>query len=228
MEHEAVREGAAMSVRGSATRTRQHRPRVDWASLPLGKETDAAIAKRVGCYESSVARARRRMGIAPFRGVRKGKPVDWDAQPLGSVSDSMLARKLGVSQDRVRRAREARGIDKKPRWVRTDSGRYVPVKHRHRCACGRESVERYGGAWVCEVCLNPEPEPLRVEDFVRRQSSMAAFDNVARPGRMRPFERQLDERMREKGIDFGPTPRERSAIEWEERQARLRDMRRHG
>ena len=82
---------------------------IDWDEQPLGKVSDASLAKTMGVSTQTVGAARRYRNIKPFvKCSRKG--IDWDAQPLGEISDSSLATKLGVGQSIVSGARRRRFI----------------------------------------------------------------------------------------------------------------------
>lgn len=83
---------------------------VAWDAEPLGRESDAAIARRVGVAARSVWAARQRRGIpAPPRAPRR-PDVPWDRLPLGQVADVALARQYGVSHQAVRARRVRAGI----------------------------------------------------------------------------------------------------------------------
>lgn len=88
------------------------RPRaINWDAEPLGRESDAEIARRLACSQSSVAMARARRCIpAAGRPEPPTAGIDWDAQPLGQVRDAALARALGIPVHYVAAAREARGL----------------------------------------------------------------------------------------------------------------------
>ena len=84
------------------------------AELTLGKISDYALAKQLGCQRSTVKKARRARGIpacplAPIGG-RPRLDIDWDAQPLGEKTDMEIADALGVSNTTVRLARVKRSI----------------------------------------------------------------------------------------------------------------------
>jgi len=80
--------------------------RINWTEQPLGRQSDTALAERLGLSQSTVSKWRRKLGIP----THTPPMIDWDAQPLGQVVDRVLAEKLGVSKETVRRARVARGI----------------------------------------------------------------------------------------------------------------------
>lgn len=74
----------------------------------LGKETDGAIAKRLGVTPGAVQHKRASLGIAPF--VRKHQWSKKEVALLGTASDEVLARKIGISKSAVRAMRKRLGI----------------------------------------------------------------------------------------------------------------------
>jgi hypothetical protein len=80
---------------------------IDWDKVPLGKVSDAEIAKALGVNRSTVTGARRTRDISR---AKVDGSINWDEQPLGKMTDGKLAKKLGVSPNAVRRARVARKI----------------------------------------------------------------------------------------------------------------------
>jgi len=114
---------------------------LDWDTIPFGRETDKAIAMRIGCSVSAVVRQRRRRGIdAKYKG---GKPkADWDALPLGQVPDTHIAQQVGCSRERVRQHREKRGIPSH-RSQQTTEGRFL----RHTKSKGACLVWAGGGGF---------------------------------------------------------------------------------
>lgn len=93
---------------------------IDWAGIPLGTDTDAAIGRTYGLKAQTVANARRMRGIPSFKDYTKAThKVDWDEEPrLGEMPDRMLQRILGIgSASTVSQARVRRGI---PKFVRPD------------------------------------------------------------------------------------------------------------
>lgn len=104
---------------GLATRPRRRRLRINWAMQPLGRETDQAIADRIGTSANIVYRARRRLGIPSYTASRR--TVDWDLQPLGFFMDKEIAVRLGVTPEIVRRERLRRGIPRAPLRVHKSS-----------------------------------------------------------------------------------------------------------
>lgn len=96
---------------------------IDWDSQPLGKFSDAEIAKRVGVAKKTVTGARRRRGIPGF--IPPSQPLKpklpkpsveeiqrefWDSQPLGKMSDVDLAKLTGYCKATVTNQRTRRGI----------------------------------------------------------------------------------------------------------------------
>ena len=79
---------------------------IDWDAQPLGKETDRAIAARVGVTYQAVSLQRKKRGI-PAYGLNG---INWDEQPLGEMYDRDLAEILGVSTTSVCSQRNQRGI----------------------------------------------------------------------------------------------------------------------
>lgn len=77
---------------------------INWDAQPLGKVSDAELARRNGVSAAAVFGARKR------RGIKIEGRIDWDSQPLGQISDSELATKLGVSQSAVSQQRAHREI----------------------------------------------------------------------------------------------------------------------
>jgi hypothetical protein len=99
---------------------------IDWTAQPLGKITDAALAKRLSVTTAVVTHTRRKLGIPGLRVVNDAKrlagpgagKIDWSVQPLGKMSDRDLAKILGTHRARVRLARVYRGI---PLYVEQDT-----------------------------------------------------------------------------------------------------------
>lgn len=99
---------------------------IDWTVQPLGKMTDAALAKQLGVTTAVVTHTRRKLGIPGLRVVNDAErlagpgknKIDWSVQPLGQMSDRDLARLLGTHRARVRLARVYRGI---PLFVEKDT-----------------------------------------------------------------------------------------------------------
>jgi hypothetical protein len=114
---------------------------IDWTAQPLGKITDAALAKRLGVTTAVVTHTRRKLGIPGLRVVNDAErlagpgagKIDWSVQPLGKMSDRDLARLLGTHRARVRLARVYRGI---PLYVEKDTA----LDH------GRGNDQSQGGA----------------------------------------------------------------------------------
>jgi len=91
---------------------------IDWTDIPLGTDTDAAIAQTYGLKPQTVANARRMRSIPSYKPYSKAiQKVDWDDEPrLGKMPDRMLQRLLGAaSSASVTAARQRRGI---PKFVR--------------------------------------------------------------------------------------------------------------
>lgn len=87
---------------------------VEWDKQPLGKMSDAKLAKSLDLPAQFVIRARSARGIpawGPNAGIRvKGKIIDWDAIPLGKVSDAEAGRMAGCGKANAHDARTKRGI----------------------------------------------------------------------------------------------------------------------
>lgn len=71
---------------------------VDWDSLPLGQDTDLAIAERLGVSEPVVKRARNARGIAPSRVIVEITNDAWEAAGLGTRSDGRSPRISGSAR----------------------------------------------------------------------------------------------------------------------------------
>jgi len=105
-----------------------------WAEQGLGSEPDTAIADRLGVDDSTVGRARHRLGIPVYRAR---PPIDWPAD-LGLTWDFEIARRLGISTSAVGRERRHRGI---PRFAgRTKT-----------CPCGTEFFARREADRFCST-----------------------------------------------------------------------------
>lgn len=101
----------------------KHKPGdpIDWTGIPLGKDTDAAVARTYGLKPQTVANARRTRGIASYTAYNKStRKIDWDNEPrLGKMPDRLLQRILNVrSSASVTAARQRRGI---PKFVRPNA-----------------------------------------------------------------------------------------------------------
>lgn len=93
---------------------------INWDEQPLGRISDAKIAKKLGIHNDDIVRYRRKKrGITPqnehaqlcIRGMARSASIDWDNQPFGRVSDGELAKLLGCQRATVMRHREKRGIE---------------------------------------------------------------------------------------------------------------------
>lgn len=84
---------------------------VKWDEQPLGVESDAAIARRIGCRTTTVQHARTLRGIPCAPGPTVAF-VDWDTWDylLGWLSDRDIGRRLGCTRQSVSEVRTARGI----------------------------------------------------------------------------------------------------------------------
>lgn len=94
--------------------------KIDWTGIPLGTDTDAAIARTYGLKSQTVANARRMKGIPSHTPYNKAThKIDWDNEPrLGKMPDRLLQRLLKISScASVSGARQRRGI---PKFVRPD------------------------------------------------------------------------------------------------------------
>lgn len=78
----------------------------DWDNIPLGKEPDQVIAKRLGCSAKFVCTQRRKRGITRWRPV----PVDVTKLPLGKKTDKAIAKSIGVHPTYITKARAKLGI----------------------------------------------------------------------------------------------------------------------
>lgn len=80
-----------------------------WAEQPLGLRSDGQIARDLGMDQSTVTKARQRMGISPFQ----ARPsIDWFNVSLGEKSDAQIARDLDVSRGTVQKNRTRLRISK--------------------------------------------------------------------------------------------------------------------
>ena len=132
--------------------------KIDWLKQPLGIESDAVIAKRLGVAADTVGAARRRLGVEPTaRGlVRRPKYIDWTSVDL-CADTAKIASSLGVGLSAVWAARRRFG-------VRAGPGRGSNSTPKHKMAArlallklnvkqkGIEAVRNHGHPWF------PEPE----------------------------------------------------------------------
>lgn len=100
---------------------------IDWSSVGLGRESDSAIAKRLGLDNSTVGRARRERGIATYDPARALR----NDPELGKVPDSVLATRHRVCMSTVCCARKKLGIPAS-RYSEIQSGRGDPVARKLR------------------------------------------------------------------------------------------------
>lgn len=82
----------------------------DWTCEPLGVETDAAIARRIGCPTVTVLQARKRRGIPPAHPRGRTWTTIEDAR-LGVMPDAELAEFMGIDVRTVARRRIALKIE---------------------------------------------------------------------------------------------------------------------
>jgi RNA polymerase subunit RPABC4/transcription elongation factor Spt4 len=104
------RRGIAPAPRSARKPIPRRQPRiiVDWASQPLGIDTDYAIAKRLHVSQPTVTLARQRRGIPPVCPPSPRRVIPF----LGKMPDDVLARELGLSLACVQRHRRKAGIAK--------------------------------------------------------------------------------------------------------------------
>lgn len=93
---------------GEQKQKRQSIQNIDWADLPLGKQTDASIAKQLGLSPITITKYRERLGIPSYQ--PNYKSVHWDKIALGRELDTELAARLKVSTNIVTIRRRARNI----------------------------------------------------------------------------------------------------------------------
>lgn len=70
----------------------------------LGKESDGAVARRIGCVRKDIQRLRTRLRIPPHNKFTRLEHL------IGKVPDARLARRFGVSRNSVTRRRVALGL----------------------------------------------------------------------------------------------------------------------
>jgi len=83
---------------------------VDWSTVDWS-DSDPAIARKVLCSRDTVAAARRRLGIPPYRqptGLHHRDDIDW------TRSNAAIARELGCTHGTIRTARWRRHAQNPP------------------------------------------------------------------------------------------------------------------
>jgi len=73
--------------------------RIDWASVPLGTDTDTAIAARIGVAPSVVLKARNRLGIPPHSTPHRPWTRDEDARVRKVYASHGWARLAGLATE---------------------------------------------------------------------------------------------------------------------------------
>jgi biotin operon repressor len=81
----------------------------DWGQQPLGQMSDGQIARVLGMSQSTVTKARQRLGIPSFQAHT---PTDWLNLPWGEKSDADIAATLGISRQTIQRKRTQLGFSK--------------------------------------------------------------------------------------------------------------------
>jgi hypothetical protein len=101
------------------------RVQYDWESVEhlLGKQSDGAIAARLGCSVYTVRHTRRLLGIERYRKADEIRPV------LGQMSDKEVAERYNVSEDLVARCRAAEGIPPVKKKKRRDAIKIQRARH---------------------------------------------------------------------------------------------------
>lgn len=148
---------------------------IDWTSVPLGRETDNELARRLGVATGSVARQRVRRKIP--RCDRSRVSTTGCLPLLGQLSDRKVAELCGLDESAVRAQRARRGVSAyRPRveWDREPLGatwdtaiaarlnvsvsavcdarrrRKVPIYKEVRvCGCGRRYKARQPNQTAC-------------------------------------------------------------------------------
>ena len=78
-----------------------------WETQPLGQKSDGQLARELGVDQSTVTKARQRLGVEAFQ---TRPAINWRRCGLGQRSDATIAEEIGVSRETVRRNRVQRGI----------------------------------------------------------------------------------------------------------------------
>lgn len=150
---------------------------IDYAAQPLGRVSDAALARRLGVNRSAVERARQRRGVAACPREAAARA----GADLGAADDATVATRHGLSTRQVQYARWKRGIATPctrhrvdwrmhglllgTMWDRHLAGRLglttsavseararrgIPCyRERRMCACGAEFVAAHPARLVC-------------------------------------------------------------------------------
>lgn len=153
---------------------------IDWASQPLGRVTDNALARALGVNFGTVQKARKVRGIPRFQ--RSRVEVSGAAALVGKLTDREIGRLLGVHDTTIAQYRRRRGIPSaaQPRvdWDGMPLGLYYdteiacaigcstnavsdarrrrgipPFRDERVCGCGRRYVARERDQRGCsDVC----------------------------------------------------------------------------